>query len=46
MDGGVPEWEGIESGSGDGARFGWVFPVKLCNGFQGEYIRVFYPLIM
>jgi hypothetical protein len=46
VDGGVPEREGVEGGSSDGAGFGRVYPVKLRNGFRDEHVRVFYPLIM
>ena len=44
IEGGVLECEQIKSGSGNGAWFGTVILVELCSAFQGEDIRVFYPL--
>ena len=46
MEGGVPESKQVESGGGDGAWFGRVSMVELCDGFQGKYVGVFYPLVV
>ena len=46
MEGGVAEGQGVEGSGGDSAGFCWILPVEVGDGFQGEDVRVFNPLVV